>query len=155
VIKAKFNPQVLVVRYFPGLRKLTYSEIGIPRISRVQIPKRNLILRGDPWDAAMSRLIGNYTKYSDRYTPEVNVNLEQKQLYEVFLKTGYLQKEGRGDTGYNIQSIKLEPIEQVIRAVAEENNFSNLLFVPIFLMILLVSRFIVVESIKLLYKKVK
>jgi len=54
-----------------------------------------------------------------------------------------------------MQQIKIEPIEQLIRAVAEENSFSNVIAVPIILMILIVSRFIVVESVTLLYKKVK
>jgi len=157
MIKAKFNPQKNL-RYAPGLRKLSFSEIGIPLITRRSLPKRDLVCRESALsnqDVALSRIKGNYIRYSDRYKKEVNVNFEQKELYAVYLKNGYLEKQGSGLTGYNMQQIKIEPIEQLIRAVAEENSFSNLIVVPIFLMILIFSRFIVVESITFVYKKVK
>jgi len=149
MLKAKFNLQP-TARKARQLTELTFSELAIPLISRKKVlPKRDLIFREDSWtnhDIVTKRVRGNYIRYADRYKKEVNVNLEQKQLYEVYLKKGFLENQGSSLTGS-----KLEPMEQIISAVVEGNNFFNLIFVSIFFMMLLFSRFIVVEF----YKKVK
>jgi len=149
MLKAKFNLQP-TARKARQLTELTFSELAIPLISRKKVlPKRDLIFREDSWtnhDIVTKRVRGNYIRYADRYKKEVNVNLEQKQLYEVYLKKGFLENQGISLTGS-----KLEPMEQIISAVVEGNNFFNLIFVSIFFMMLLFSRFIVVEF----YKKVK
>jgi len=78
-IKAKFNLHLFLSRYYPMLTKLTFSELGVPLIGRIHLPRRQLLFQEDAGDADMYRVIKNYTRYSDKYKAEVNVNLEQKK----------------------------------------------------------------------------
>jgi len=74
------------------LTKLTFSELGVPLIGRIHLPRRQLLFQEDAGDADMYRVIKNYTRYSDKYKAEVNVNLEQKGLRGIFENWVYTKR---------------------------------------------------------------
>ena len=157
MIKAKFNSQKhIVATKAKELTDLAFSELSIPLISRRARSTGELMFRENVLmdrELAIRKIIRNYTQHTGRYKKQVNVNVEQKELYAVYFKNGYLEKQGTGLTGDTLQEIKIEPIEHVISAIAESNSFSNVIFVPIFLMLVIFSRFVVEETRNLFSKK--
>ena len=97
MIKAKFNSQKhIVATKAKELTDLAFSELSIPLISRRARSTGELLFREDVLmdrELTIRKIIRNYTQHTGRYKKQVNVNVEQKELYAVYFKNGYLKKK--------------------------------------------------------------